>query len=68
MLDVDLFTGPDGNLTLVKEYGRDFVIEKGQRIAQLVLSEKPYCLFYEVEDVKEIGQDRAGGFGSTGDF
>lgn len=68
VLDVDLFTGPDGNLTLVKEYGRDFVIEKGQRIAQLVLSEKPYCLFYEVEDVKEIGQDRAGGFGSTGDF
>ena len=68
VLDVDLFTGPDGNLTLVKEYGRDFVIEKGQRIAQLVLSEKPYCLFYEVEDVKEIGQDRCGGLGSSGDF
>lgn len=61
----------DGNIIDIEpliERGRDFVIEKGQRIAQLVLSEKPYCLFYEVEDVKEIGQDRAGGFGSTGDF
>lgn len=60
----------DGSLDHLKvtsiEYGRDFIIEKGQRFAQLVLSEKPMCLFYEVEDVKNIEGDRAGGFGHTG--
>lgn len=50
------------------ERGRDFTIEKGQRIAQLVLKEQPLCLFYEVDDVKEIGEDRSGGFGSSGDY
>lgn len=68
VLDVDLSTDSDGKVILVKKYGRDFVIEKGQRIAQLILSEKPYCMFYEVEDVKKIEGDRAGGFGSSGDF
>lgn len=56
----------NGLKVLSIEYGRDFIIEKGQRIAQLVLSEKPTCVFYEVSDVKTIKGDREGGFGSSG--
>lgn len=68
VIDINTMTFADGNVVLTKEYGRDFTIEKGQRIAQLVLKEQPTCLFYEVDDVKEIGFDRASGFGGTGDF
>lgn len=47
-------------------YGQSYTITKGMRFAQLVLKEVPSCTFYEVSDVKEIGFDRAGGFGSSG--
>lgn len=47
-------------------FGQSYTITKGMRFAQLVLSEKPTCLFYEVSNVKEIGFDRASGFGGTG--
>jgi dUTP pyrophosphatase len=42
-------------------------IEKGDRIAQLVLAKVCRAEFNEVEDVRAIGHDRGGGFGSTGD-
>ena len=43
-------------------------IEKGEKIAQLVISEVPKAVFYEVENVSSIENDgRKGGFGSTGD-
>jgi len=48
------------------ETGKSYVIEKGQRFAQLVLSEVTSASFYQVEDVKEIGGNRGGGFGHTG--
>ena len=48
------------------EYGRSYTIGKGQKFAQLVLSEVPKAVLYEVESVGEIGEDRGGGFGSTG--
>lgn len=41
-------------------------VEKGDRIAQIVLAVVPRMKFTVVEDVKEIGVDRGGGFGSTG--
>ncbi len=41
-------------------------IRKGDRIAQLVLSEAPRAAFERVGRVDGIGQDRGGGFGSTG--
>lgn len=43
-----------------------YQIFKGDRIAQLVLQEVPRMKFRVVQSVADIGQDRGGGFGSTG--
>lgn len=43
-----------------------YKIKKGDRLAQIVLQEAPRILFKVVESVKDIGEDRGGGFGSTG--
>lgn len=49
-------------------WGSDITLSKGEKIAQLVLSEVPKAVFYEVENVSAIENDgRNGGFGSTGD-
>lgn len=49
-------------------WGSDITLSKGEKIAQLVLSEVPKAVFYEVEAVSTIENDgRKGGFGSTGD-
>lgn len=49
-------------------WGSDITLSKGEKIAQLVLSEVPKAVFYEVEAVSAIENDgRKGGFGSTGD-
>lgn len=48
-------------------WGSDITLEKGEKIAQLVLSEVPKAVFYEVDKVSDIGENRGGGFGSTGD-
>lgn len=49
-------------------WGSDIMLSKGEKIAQLVLSEVPKAVFYEVEAVSTIENDgRKGGFGSTGD-
>lgn len=49
-------------------WGSDITLSKGEKIAQLVLSEVPKAVFYEVENVSNIENDgRKGGFGSTGD-
>lgn len=47
-------------------YGKSYHIDKGQKIAQLVLSDVPSAAFYEVNDLNEFGESRGGGFGSTG--
>lgn len=47
-------------------YGSVFNVEKGERFAQLVLNEVPSAAFYPVESVAQIGENRGGGFGSTG--
>jgi dUTP pyrophosphatase len=44
-----------------------FSIEKGDRIAQMSIDVAPMARFEVVEDVKEIGEDRGGGIGSTGE-
>lgn len=46
-------------------HGSDMVFTKGQKIAQLVLSEVPRASFYKVDNIEEIEGDRGGGFGST---
>ncbi len=43
-----------------------YIIRKGDRIAQIVLQEVPRIVFTKVAAVKDIGNDRGGGFGSTG--
>ena len=48
------------------EYGKDFTIGKGEKFCQLVLCEVPKVAFYRVDSVQEIGDNRNGGFGSTG--
>lgn len=55
------------NITSI-EYGKSFTIGKGQKFAQLVLAENPKAVLYEVESVSEIGENRNGGFGSTGAY
>ena len=57
----------EGRLTGIL-WGSDITLGKGEKIAQLVLSEVPKAVFYEVENVSSIENDgRKGGFGSTGD-
>jgi dUTP pyrophosphatase len=57
----------EGRLTNIL-WGSDITLGKGEKIAQLVLSEVPKAIFYEVESVAAIENDgRKGGFGSTGD-
>ena len=48
-------------------FGSSYTIGKGEKFAQLVLTEVPKAIFYQVEDVGEVANDgRNGGFGSTG--
>lgn len=50
-------------------HGRPFHIDKGQKIAQLVLCENPKATYKEVANVLSIeGDTRNGGFGSTSLF
>lgn len=48
------------------EYGKDYVIEKGMRFAQGRFVKVPTAIFKETNDVRSIGEDRGGGFGSSG--
>ena len=48
------------------EFGQAYTIGKGEKFAQLVLSEVPKAAFFKVDSIEEIGDDRGGGFGSTG--
>lgn len=60
---------PDGQPLPVSAKGNRqgaYLIKKGDRIAQLVLAQVPRMRLRVVDSVKEIGQDRGGGFGSTG--
>ncbi len=44
----------------------NYLIRKGDRIAQLVLQEIPRMKLIPISSVKAIASDRKGGFGSTG--
>ena len=48
------------------EYGKPYYIGKGERFAQMRLVEVPTVNFYQVQSVDGIGEDRGGGFGSSG--
>ena len=47
-------------------HGQSYTISKGERFAQMRLVEVPTASFFQVESVDGIGDDRGGGFGSSG--
>lgn len=47
-------------------HGKPYTIGKGEKFAQLILSEVPTAKLYQVESVAKIGENRGGGFGSSG--
>ena len=47
-------------------HGQSYTISKGERFAQMRLVEVPTASFFQVESVAGIGDDRGGGFGSSG--
>ena len=47
-------------------HGQSYTISKGDRFAQMRLVEVPTARFFQVESVNGIGDDRGGGFGSSG--
>jgi dUTP pyrophosphatase len=54
---------------LINEKGNligDYLIKKGDKIAQLVLNEVPQIVFEPVDDIATIEGNRGGGFGHTG--
>ena len=61
----DITIDEDGKVTSI-EYGQDYIIGKGEKFCQLILSEVPKMSFYRIDSVSEIGEDRGGGFGSCG--
>ena len=58
----------DEELTLSSKGSRHgtYVIHKGDRVAQMVLAKVSYVDWIEVDDVSSMGENRGGGFGSTG--
>lgn len=47
-------------------HGADYTIAKGEKFCQFVLCEVPKAALYRIDNVKDLGEDRGGGFGSTG--
>lgn len=47
-------------------HGQSYTIFKGERFAQMRLVEVPTANFFQVESIDGIGDDRGGGFGSSG--
>ena len=48
------------------EHGKTYYIEKGERFAQMRLVEVPTVNFFQVQSVDGVGDNRGGGFGSSG--
>lgn len=58
---------PDGTIDAsCITYGQPYTIGKGEKFAQLVLCAVPKIVWTEVSDISQIGDDRNGGFGSSG--
>ena len=60
----DITVDDNGRVTSIL-YGSSYTVGKGEKFAQLVLSEVPKAAFFRVDSVAEIGENRGGGFGST---
>ena len=65
--DIDYEFDSTGNIHIKSIlHGQSYTIAEGQRFAQMRLVQVPKAEFVRVESVGEIGEDRGGGFGSTG--
>lgn len=47
-------------------HGNSHTINKGEKFAQMILSKVEKCNFVKVKEITSIGNDRGGGFGSSG--
>lgn len=66
-IHTDFATSPNDPIPVgAIDFGQSYTIGKGEKFAQLILSEVPKAIWNEVESVMGIGEDRKGGFGSTG--
>ena len=61
----DITIDDEGRVTSIA-YGKDMHIGKGEKFCQLVLMEVPKAAFYRVDSIMDLGENRNGGFGSTG--
>ena len=48
-------------------HGQPYTITEGQRFAQMRLVQVPSAIFTKVDSVANLGEDRGGGFGHTGE-
>ena len=65
--DISYEYDDEGNLKITSiDFGSSHTIGAGEKFAQLVLAEVPKASWLQVDSVAEIGEDRGGGFGSTG--
>lgn len=65
--DISYEYDDQGNLKITSiDFGSSHTIGAGEKFAQLVLAEVPKASWLQVDSVAEIGEDRGGGFGSTG--
>lgn len=65
--DIDYEFDSTGNIHIKSIlHGQSYTIAEGQRFAQMRLVQVPQAEFVQVESVGEIGENRGGGFGSTG--
>ena len=65
--DISYEYDDEGNLKITSiDFGSSHTIGAGEKFAQLVLAEVPKVSWLQVDSVAGIGEDRGGGFGSTG--
>lgn len=63
---IDTYFRNEIGIIVTNTDGAFYHIKKGDRIAQIVLSEVPRIKWEQVNDITIIKGDRGGGFGSTG--
>ena len=67
--NIEYSTDDDGNITITSiTHGKPYYIEDGQRIAQMRLVAVPTINWVRVDNILEIGGNRGGGFGHSGNF
>lgn len=69
MKDIQYYFDDSGKIIIDSIlHGSTIHIDKGERFAQMRLVEVPKAMFYEVDSVLAIGDNRNSGFGGTGKF